>query len=104
MEQIRVISLRTFAKTPWGFIGLAQTTLPEINPITLEEARKQNLKDAAERLVPMNFPGIKIRTPTADTTIHVTERLVIHDPMSDEESEMIEALPEYDIEYWRMGG
>lgn len=106
MSELRITTLRTTAVTPWGFIGLAQTTLPEVNPITLEEARKDNLRVAADRLVPqVTFPGTTVRTPTADTTITVTERIVIQDPMADDDSgDVIEALPEYEIPFWKMTG
>lgn len=104
--EIRLTTFRTTAQTPWGFIALAQTTLDEVNPITMEQARRRNLRTLTENLTPQTtFPGFQVRTPVADTTIRITERLVIQDPMADDSTnDVIETFPEYEIEFWRMGG
>lgn len=104
MNDTRVWSFRTTARTPWGFMSHAATTLDEIDPISVEEAQRTNLRTVQERLTPdVTFPGFQIRTPNADTTIHVIETLVGQDLMSeDDEGDHLEQFAEYEIEYWRM--
>lgn len=102
MSDTRVWTLRTIAKTPWGFMGYAATTLEEVNPITVEKARKTNLRTVQDRLTPnATFPGVQIRTPVADTTITVSETLVAQDLMSDDEDHL-EKFEEYEIPFWKM--
>lgn len=99
-----VHTLRTIAKTPWGFMGYAGTTLSEVNPVTLEEARKDNLRVVSDRLVPQGtFPGHQVRTPVADTTITVAETLVEQDLMGETEDK-VERFEEYEIPFWKMTG
>lgn len=105
MSDTRIWTLRTIAKTPWGFMGYVATTLDEVNPITLEKARKTNLRAVQDRLTPGGtFPGQAPRTPVADTTIRVSETLVAQDLMSDGDDEHLEKFEEYEIPYWKMTG
>jgi hypothetical protein len=105
MTDITVHTLRTIAKTPWGFMAYAGTTLEgEVNPITLENARKDNLRVVQDRLTPGGtFPGHQPRTPVADTTITISETLVKQDLMG-ETDDHVERFEEYEIEYWKMTG
>ena len=110
MSDIRIHTLRTIAKTPWGFMGYAATTLEEVNPVTIEQAQRDNLRVVQKRLTPggnlmtpMTFPGHRVPTPVADTTITVAETLVEHDPMGEGE-EKVERFEEYEIPYGKMTG
>lgn len=103
MTDTTVHTLRAIAKTPWGFMAYAGTTLSEVNPITLEEAKKDTLRVLQSRLTPGGtFPGHRPRTPSADTTITVNEKLVSADLMTGKES--VEEFNEYEIPYWKMVG
>lgn len=103
MSDIRIHTLRTIAKTPWGFIAYAATTLEDPdNEADLALARHDNLRAVKDRLIPGGtFPGHRPILPNADTTISVSESLVSQDPMGEGDDDMIR-FNEYEIQYGQM--
>lgn len=103
MTDIRIHTLRTIAKTPWGFMGYVATTVEDpSNEAEVELARLDNLRTVQTRLTPgVTFPGHTVLTPVADTTISVSETLVSQDPMGEDPDDMIR-FDEYEIQYGQM--
>ena len=100
-----VHSLRTIARTPWGFMGYVETVIDDLDPVTLEEAKKRNLRDVQDRLTPSaTFPGHQPLTPVGGTPIIIAETLVTQDPLGAEEDDVLQKFEEYEIPFWKMAG